>query len=71
MSETKIIAYMAKRPGWHFGLDLVQQRLCSRFFVYIELANLEKHGLIERRSEPNPTYPGLPRHQFRSKVVIP
>lgn len=68
MSSIKIIAYMAKNPGWHFGLDLVAQKLCLRSFVYAQLAELENLGLVERRPEPNHEYSGLPRHQFRALV---
>lgn len=64
------MAFMVKNPGWHFGLDLVAERLASRFFVYAALGALEHHGLVERREEPNHQHPGLPRHQFRSLVTL-
>lgn len=71
MSSIKIIAHLAKNPGWHFGLDLVAQKLSSRTSVYIQLAELENMGLIERRYDPNPRHPGAIRHQFRSLFILP
>lgn len=68
MSELKIIAFMVKNPDWHFGLDLVAEKLSTRFLVYQELAELEHFGLIERRPEPNHSHPGELRHQFRSLI---
>lgn len=70
MSQIKIIEFMVKNPGWHYGLDLVRQRLAMRCFIYAELADLEDAGLVERRYPPRHAHPGLPRPQFRSLLVL-
>lgn len=64
MKTLLLLRFLIRNPGWHYGLDLVDAGLCSRFTIYSRLYTLERIGLIER-GEDIPRMAGVARARYR------
>lgn len=65
--DLKLLQWMVENPNWHYGLDLVKNRLGSRGSIYDALSRLEDNGFVERQTEGTDR-PSLRRIQYRATL---